>query len=168
MPGTLRFAPLAILAAALLPLAASAQIPFTSAEGGYSVSFPAEPRQTAAAKPEGRIFSYTVRHDDTVYGSSHVEYNSELDIEQELQANAVNFADAVKAPLTSRRRTQFTAASGEKLPELEFTYESDKLAGKGLVIVSGRRSIMAAAFAFKPSDRRAAIDEFLQSFKLAR
>ena len=169
MPGTLRFAPLAILAAALLPVAgASAQVPFTSAEGGYSVSFPAEPRQTAATKPAGKIFSYTVRHDDAVYGSSHVEYNSELDIEQELQANAVNFADAVKAPLTSRRRTQFTAASGEKLPELEFTYESDKLAGKGLVIVSGRRSIMAAAFAFKPNDRRAAIDQFLQSFKLAR
>jgi hypothetical protein len=49
-----------------------------------------------------------------------------------------------------------------------FTYESDKLAGKGLVIVSGRRSIMAAAFAFEPNDRRAAIDQFLQSFKLAR
>jgi len=169
MQGTLRFAPLAILAAALLPVAgASAQVPFTSAEGGYSISFPAEPRETAETKPEGKIFSYTVRHDDAVYGSSHVEYNSELDIEQELQANAVNFADAVKAPLTSRRRTQFTAASGEKLPELEFTYESDKLAGKGLVIVSGRRSIMAAAFAFKPNDRRAAIDQFLQSFKLAR
>jgi hypothetical protein len=147
---------------------ASAQVPFTSAEGGYSISFPAGPLETAATKPEGKIFSYTVRHDDAVYGSSHAEYNSELDIEQELQANAVNFADAVKAPLTARRRIQFTAASGEKLPELAFTYESDKLAGKGLAIASGPRSIMAAAFAFKPNDRRVATDQFLQPFKLAR
>jgi len=168
MQGALRFASLAILAATLLPAGAAAQVPFTSAEGGYSISFPAEPRETAETKPEGKIFSYIVRQDDAVYGSSHVEYNSELDVEAELQSNAVNFAEAVKAPVTSRRRTQFTAASGEKLPELEFAYESDKLAGKGIVIVSGRRSIMAAAFAFKPNDRRAAIDQFLQSFTLAR
>jgi hypothetical protein len=169
MLGRRRSIPLAMLAAALLLAArVSAQVPFTSAEGGYSVSFPEKPRETAETKPEGKIFSYIVRQNDAVYGSSHVEYNSDLDIEQELQANAVNFADAVKAPVTSRRRTQFTAASGEKLPELEFSYESDKLAGKGIVIVSGRRSIMAAAFAFKPNDRRAAIDRFLQSFRLAR
>jgi len=162
-------APLAMLAAALLLAAgASAQVPFTSAEGGYSVSFPEKPRETAETKPEGRIFSYIVRQDDAVYGSSHVEYNSDLDVEQELQANAVNFTDAVKAPLTSRRRTQFTTASGEKLPELEFAYENDKLAGKGIVIVSGRRSILVTAFAVKPNDRGAAIDQFLQSFRLAR
>jgi hypothetical protein len=35
-------------------------------------------------------------------------------------------------------------------------------------MVSGRRSIMAVAFASKPNDRRAAIDQFLQSFRLAR
>ena len=169
MRGRWRSAPLAILAAALLLTAgASAQVPFTSAEGGYSVSFPEKPRETVDAKPEAKIFSYTARHDNAVYGVSHAEYNSELDVEQELQANAVNFADAVKAPLTSRRRMQFAAASGEKLPELEFTYENDQLAGKGFVIVSGRRSIMAAAFALKPNDRRAVIDQFLQSFKLAR
>ena len=169
MQGTLRFASLAILAATLLPAAsASTQVPFTSAEGGYSISFPAEPRETVETKPEAKIFSYIVRQDDAIYGSSHVEYNSELDVEAELQSNAVNFAEAVKAPVTSRRRTQFTAASGEKRPELEFTYESDKLAGKAIVIVSGRRSIMAAAFALKPNDRRSAIDQFLQSFTLAR
>ena len=70
--------------------------------------------------------------------------------------------------MTSRRRTQLTTASGEKLPELEFAYESDKLAGKGIVIVSGRRSILVTAFAVKPNDRGAAIDQFLQSFRLAR
>src|SRR6266571_6782738 len=134
MQGALRFASLAILAATLLPAAvASAQVPFTSAEGGSSISFPAEPRETVETKPEAKIFSYIVRQDDAIYGSSHVEYNSELDVEAELQSNAVNFAEAVRAPVTSRRRTQFTAASGEKRPELEFTYESDKLAGKGIV-----------------------------------
>jgi hypothetical protein len=169
MHGRLRFAPFAILAAALLLAAGvSAQVPFTSSEGGYSVSFPAEPRESVETKPEGKISSYLVNQGDSAYGSSHVEYNSDLDVEQELQANAVNFADAVKAPVTSRRRGQITAASGEKLPELEFTYESDKLAGKGIVVVSGRRSILVTAFAFKPNDRRAAIDQFLQSFKLTR
>jgi hypothetical protein len=169
MQGTLGFASLAVFSTALLLAAgASSQVPLTSAEGGYSVSFPEKPRETAETKPEGRIFSYIVRQDDAVYGSSHVEYNSDLDVEQELQANAVNFANAVKAPLTSRRRTQFTTASGEKLPELEFAYESDKLAGKGIVIVSGRRSILVTAFAVKPNDRGAAIDQFLQSFRLAR
>jgi hypothetical protein len=169
MQGTLGFASLAVFSTALLLAAgASSQVPLTSAEGGYSVSFPEKPRETAETKPEGRIFSYIVRQDDAVYGSSHVEYNSDLDVEQELQANAVNFANAVKAPLTSRRRTQFTTASGEKLPELEFAYESDKLAGKGIVIVSGRRSIPVTAFAVKPNDRGAAIDQFLQSFRLAR
>jgi hypothetical protein len=169
MQGTLGFASLAVFSTALLLAAgASSQVPLTSAEGGYSVSFPEKPRETAETKPGGRIFSYIVRQDDAVYGSSHVEYNSDLDVEQELQANAVNFANAVKAPLTSRRRTQFTTASGEKLPELEFAYESDKLAGKGIVIVSGRRSILVTAFAVKPNDRGAAIDQFLQSSRLAR
>jgi hypothetical protein len=168
MPGRL-CAPIAILAAALWWAGgASAEVPFTSAEGGYSVSFPAQPRETVETRPDGKIFSYMVRQNDAAYGSSHVEYKSDLDVEQELQANAVNFAEALKAPVTSRRRTQFAAPSGEKLPELEFTYESDKLAGKGIVIVSGRRSILVAAFAFKPNDRRAAIDQFLQSFKLVR
>jgi hypothetical protein len=165
-----RSAPLATLAAALLLPAgsAAAQVPFTSAEGGYSVSFPAEPRETVETKPDGKIFSYLVRQDDAVYGSSHVDYNSDLDVEQELQSNAVNFADALHAPVTSRRRAEVATASGAKLPELEFTYESDKLAGKGIVIASGRRSILVTAFAFKPNDRRGAIDQFLQSFKLAR
>jgi hypothetical protein len=164
-----RFAALAVLAVALCWAAgASAEMPFTSPEGGYSVSFPAEPRETVETRPDGKIFSYMVRQNDAAFGTSHVEYNSDLDVEQELQANAVNFADALKAPVTSRRRTQLTAASGEKLPELEFAYESDKLAGKGIVIVSGRRSILVTAFAFKPNDRRTAIDQFLQSLKLAR
>src|SRR6266567_2075957 len=45
MQGALRFASLAILAATLLPAAgASAQVPFTSAEGGYSISFPGAAR----------------------------------------------------------------------------------------------------------------------------
>src|SRR5207249_4811591 len=144
----LSFARPAIVAAALfLPAGASAQVPFTSAQGGYFVSFPAEPRETVETKPEGKIFSYIVRQNDAVYGSSHVDYNSDLDVEQELQANALNFADAVKAPVTSRRRAEVTAGTGAKLPELEFTYESDKLAGKGIVVVSGRRSILVTAFA---------------------
>ena len=169
MQERLRFAPLAMFAAALfLTTDACAQVPFTSAQGGYSILFPAEPRETVETKPDAKIFNYMVRQGDTVYGSSHVEYNADLDVEQELQANAVNFADAVKAPVTSRRRTQVGTASGEKLPELEFTYESDKLAGKGVVIMSGRRSILVTAFALKPNDRRAAIDQFLQSLKLAR
>ena len=165
--GQLRIA-LAMVAVALLPGGTSAQVPFTSAQGGYSVSFPAEPRETVETKPEAKIFSYIVRQNDAVYGSSHVDYNSDLDAEQELQANALNFADAVKAPVTSRRRAEVTAGTGAKLPELEFTYESDKLAGKGIVVVSGRRSILVTAFALKPHDRRGAIDQFLQSFKLAR
>jgi len=164
-----RLEALAVLAAELCWAAgASAEVPFTSPEGGYSVSFPVEPRETVETRPDGKIFSYMVRQNDAAYGTSHVEYKSDLDVEQELQANAVNFADALKAPVTSRQRTQVTAASGEKLPELEFAYESDKLAGKGIVIVSGRRSILVTAFAFKPNDRRAAIDQFLQSFKLTR
>ena len=164
-----RFVALAVLTAALCWTdGSSAEVPFTSPEGGYSVSFPVQPRETVETRPDGKIFSYLVRQNDVAYGTSHVEYNADLDVEQELQANAVNFADALKAPVTSRRRTQVTAASGEKLPELEFAYESDKLAGKGIVIVSGRRSILATAFAYKPNDRRTAIDQFLQSFKLAR
>ena len=166
-----RFAPHAMLAAVLLlllPAAAAAQVPFTSTEGGYSISFPAEPRETVETKPEGKIFNYIVRQDNAAYGSSHVDYKSDLDVEQELQANAANFADAMQAPVTSRRRTEFTAPSGDKLPELEFTYESDKVAGRGIVVVSGRRSILVTALALKPNDRRAAIDRFLQSFKLTR
>ena len=84
MHGRLRFAPLAILAAALLLApGVGAQVPFTSAQGGYSVSFPAEPRETVETKPEAKISSYIIRKDDTVYGSSHVDYNSDLDIEQD-------------------------------------------------------------------------------------
>jgi hypothetical protein len=165
----LRIASIGIVAAALLlPRNGSTQVPFNSAQGGYAVSFPAEPRETVETKPEGKIFSYIVRQPDVVFGSSHAEYNSDLDVEQELQANALNFADAVKASVTSRRRTEITGGNGEKLPELEFSYESDKVSGKGIVIVSSRRSILVTAFALKPNDRRAAVDRFLQSFKLVR
>jgi hypothetical protein len=169
MHGNWPWVPPSMLAAALLLAAgAAAEVPFTSPEGGYAVSFPAQPRETVETRPDGKIFSYMVRQQDAAYGTSHVEYNADLDIEQELQANAANFAAALQAPVVSRRRAQVTAANGEKLPDLEFTYESDKLAGKGIVVVSGRRSILVTAFGFKPNDRRAAIDQFLQSFKLAR
>src|SRR5262249_16163399 len=97
-----RFAALSVLAAALCWAAgvgwaggASAEVPFTSPEGGYSVAFPAEPRETVETRPDGKIFSYMVRQNDAAYGTSHVEYKSDLDVEQELQANAVNFADAL-------------------------------------------------------------------------
>src|SRR5260370_7987078 len=52
MQGTLRFASLAILAATLLPAAtASAQVPLTSAEGGYSTSFPPAPPDPPQTNP---------------------------------------------------------------------------------------------------------------------
>src|SRR5205823_11985830 len=110
------------------------------------------------------IVSYLLREDDAVYGTSHVDYSSDIDVEQELQANAMNFAGALRAPLTSSQRAEFSSTSGAKLPEREFTYENERVSGKGFVIVSGRRSILVTAFALKPNDRRAAIDGFLQSF----
>ena len=166
MPARAASVRLAVLLAALLfPVAALGETPFTSVQGGYSVSFPAEPRETVQAQPEGRIVSYLVREEDAVYGTSHVDYSSDIDVEQELQANAMNFAGALRAPLTSRHRAEFSS-SGAKLPELEFTYENDRVTGKGFVIVSGRRSILVTAFALKPNHHRAEIDGFLQSFKL--
>src|SRR5436305_9611323 len=59
MPGRGASASLTVLLAALLvPAAALAETSFTSVQGGYSVSFPAEPRETVQTQPEGRIVSY--------------------------------------------------------------------------------------------------------------
>ena len=85
----------------------------------------------------------------------------------------MEYGDASGTALLDVRKRNWSSAVLEAIdPELAGKMppvrESDKLAGKGIVVVSGRRSILVTAFALKPHDRRGAIDQFLQSFKLAR
>jgi len=64
-------------------------------------------------------------------------------------------------------RGTLTFTRGDKpLLAKQFTYESDRMTGRGIVVVEGLSSYLAAASALKPASREAAVNAFLRSFKL--
>jgi hypothetical protein len=157
-------AALLVLIAALAAVAAPYK--FTSAEAGYSVSFPAAPREQVNEDTNARTVLNALNYDNGYFAVVHVDNKFDLKLNDELEGNINRFTEQLNAPTQLRKKKKIARGPGDELPAEEFTFESEELLGKGMVIVEGRRTYMVAAFAIKPNDRKAAVDRFINSFKL--
>ena len=156
-----------LLAAALLATCnvAVALYRFTSVEGGYSIAFPAAPQEQIDEDTNARKVLNALNHDNGYYAVVHVDHKFDLKTDAELEGNINIFTKQINAPTQLRKKRKFAKGPGEQLPAEEFTFESNELIGKGIVIVEGRRVYMVAAFGSKPHDRKAVVDRFVKSFK---
>ena len=156
-----------LIAALILParIAPAAPYQFTSADGGYSIAFPAGPQEQVNEDDKARTVLNALNHDNGYYAVVHVDNKIDLKLNDELEGNISKFTEQINAPTQLRRKKKVVRGPGDELPAEEFTFESEELVGKGIVIVDGRRTYMVAAFSVKPHDRKAAVDRFIKSFK---
>ncbi len=154
---------MAILVAAPAVMAAPHQ--FSSSDGGYAVTFPAMPQEQVTQENNARTVLNALNHDNGYYAVVHVDHAFDVKTDDELEENITRFSKQIRAPTQLRRKRKFTKGPGEQLPAEEFTFESDELVGKGVVVVEGQRTYMAVAFGLKPHNRKVAVDRFLASFK---
>jgi hypothetical protein len=160
---------IAVLCALLLaPQAAWAAFPFASPEGGYSAVFPTKPMEDIDDNTGYRTVTELADDGITVWATGHTIYTHDIDATAELQANADNFAKEIGGKVLARKSFTFARGRDDKLPALEFTIDSDKLRGKGLTVVEGRRALLIVAVCRKPNDRLADIERFLKTLKIAK
>ena len=138
---------------------------FTSEEAGYSITFPAQPKQETAEESNARTVLNAVNHDEAYYAVVHVDHAYDVSANDELDGNIAKFTKQIGAPTQLRRKRKFAKTPSEQLPAEEFTFESAELVGKGIVMVDGRRTYMVVAFATKPHNRKAVVDRYVASFK---
>jgi hypothetical protein len=138
---------------------------YNSGAGGYSVVFPSSSQENIQTTPAYRIVTHVLREDNVIYIAAHGDYTEALDPELELNANIDNYVKQISAQVLSRG-TLAIARGDKPLLAKQFTYESDRLIGKGIVIVEGKTSYIAAASALKPNNREAAVNAFVNSFML--
>jgi hypothetical protein len=156
------------LATALLLTAAGAAFSldvYGSKEGDYSVRFPSHPQENIQSTDAYRIVTHALGEDNVIYIAAHGDFVVPPPPELELDANIDNYVKEIHGQVTSRG--PLTIGRGDKsLPAKQFTYESDRLIGKGIVVVDGLSSYLAAASSLKPHSREAAVNAFVSSFKL--
>jgi hypothetical protein len=157
-----------VLAAALLLAgAATALAPYVygSTAGDYTVNFPSDPKEDVQTTSVYRIVSHAIREDSVIYIAAHGDFQVPPSPEVELDANIDNYVKELHADVLSRGPLAF-ARGDQALQAKQFTYESDRLTCKGIVVVDGKSSYLAAATALKPYNREAAVNAFLNSFRL--
>ncbi|HXM30797.1 MAG TPA: hypothetical protein VN919_01385 [Xanthobacteraceae bacterium] len=157
------------LAAALLFTASAAALSsnvYSSVAGNYSVSFPSPPQENVQTTPAYRIVTHVVKDNDVIYIVAHGDFEVALQADLELDANMDNYVKELHATVASRGPLTF--GRGDKtLPAKQFTYQSERLTGKGIVVVDGKSSYLAAATAVKPDNHDVAVNAFVSSFTLA-
>jgi hypothetical protein len=158
------FLVLCLLLVAPRPLAAASYL-FTSPDGGYSVTFPAPPQEQVNEDDGARTVLNALNQDNAYYAVVHVDNKVDHDLDDELEDNVTRATKQFNAPTQLRKKRKFPRGSGDQLPAEEFTFESAELAGKGMVIVDGRRTYMVLALGIKPHEHKAAVDRFVKSFK---
>jgi hypothetical protein len=157
-----------VLAVALLfAAAATALAPYVypSVAGDYAVNFPSTPKEDVQTSSAYRIVSHAISEDSVIYIVAHGDFQVPPPPEIELDANIDNYVKELHANVFSRG--PLAIGRGDKpLLAKQFTYESDRMTGKGIVVVDGKSSYLAAASALKPASREAAVNAFLSSFRL--
>jgi hypothetical protein len=156
------------LAAALLLAATGAAFSldvYPSVAGDYSVNFPSTPKEEVRTTPTYRIVSHAINVDNVIYIVAHGDFQVPPPPELELDANIDNYVKELHATVASRGTLAF-ARGDRPLLAKQFTYEGDRLSGKGIVVVDGKSSYLAAATALKPYSREEAVNAFLGSFAL--
>jgi hypothetical protein len=145
--------------------------PFNSREFQFSVSFCGDPtRDPASTDSKGDVTAtlnlFKAVSNDYMCFVALADYNITPGVEQELKLNQTNFINAIKGTLGTSRRMDFMNR-GEKLPALTFTYEMDPgLVGKAIVILRGKRVFMLVFQYNKNQDYAAAVQKFLDSFRI--
>jgi hypothetical protein len=139
---------------------------YASNEGSYSVNFPSAPEETVREIGPNKLVAHAIRNGDVLYVAAHGDFTAKVDAGTEMNANIDNYTREVKAKVTSR--LPFTIERGGRTLEgIQFTYDGDRQAGKGVVVVDGTSSYLVAASSIKPAQEMRAVDEFVNSFRLA-
>ncbi|MFY9642422.1 MAG: hypothetical protein WCD20_09065 [Rhodomicrobium sp.] len=160
---------LAIAAAVLLvPAGLSAQVVFTPAKGGYSIAFPEKPQeQQVALSPDVKETVYSLNRGDDSFLAGYTEYQKDMDIAKELEADVQSFVVQLHAQMGGRKRTVVKLANGKNAEQIEFTFAGEKTAGHGIAIMTTpRSSIMVVGLITKPGGKPADVEAFVKSFKL--
>ncbi len=161
---------LAIAAAVLLvPAGLSAQVAFAPAKGGYTISFPEKPQeQEVALSQTVKETVYSVNRGDASFLAGFTEYQNDMDAAKELEADVQSFVVQIHAQMGGRKRSILKLANGTSAEQVEFTFDGEKSAGRGIAIMTTpRSSIMVVGLVTKPGGKPADVDEFVKSFKLA-
>jgi hypothetical protein len=138
---------------------------YVSNEGAYTVNFPAAPSETVRDIGPNKLIAHAMREGDVIYVAAHGDFVESVKADVEMNANIDNYAKEVHAKVTSR--LQFTMQRGERTLEgIQFVYDGDRAAGKGIVVVDGTSSYLVAASSIKPARDEIAVNAFLNSFRL--
>lgn len=149
---------------------ASAQTPVSSAEGRYSIMFPATPQRNDSSQAGVSLTTYVVRAGDNVFVLAEGLFASDIpDAAAMMDQDVTGYINSLEGGReTSRQSADFVTSSGKLLPARQFSFESNTMAGKGLVVVSGRRDIVIGAQSIKPNGTGAPNDKFIASFRLEK
>ncbi len=164
-----RFGKLAVAAAVLLvPTTLNADVPFTPAKGGYTVVFPEKPMEKEVGlSPNVKTTVYSVNRDDAAFLAGYTEYKENMDADKELAADVQSFVTNIPAQMTERKRSVIKLQNGVSAEQVEFSFDGEKAAGRGIAIMTTpRTAIKIAAMSIKPAGKHAGVDEFVKSFKL--
>jgi len=162
-----RFA-LVAAAAVICPLGIQAEEAPSPLKGGYTIAFPEKPDEREVAPSAGsKTAVYSVNHSDASFLSGYTEYAKNVELAVELQADIDAFVKSIGAEVTGQKRTDLISAASGRMPRIDFTFENDKVAGRGIAVVTTPRSvIMVSAFAVKPNGLQQ-VDRFVDSFQLS-
>ena len=95
---------------------------------------------------------YSVNHSDASFLSGYTEYAKNVDLGVELQADIDAFVKSIGAEVTGQKRTDLITAASGRMPRIDFTFEGEKLSGRGIAIVTTPRSvIMVQPLSVKPN-----------------
>jgi len=159
---------LALLCAICCPSIAAAGATITSADTGYSVTFPVQPKKELSTDKGVNLVLYLVRDGDNIFASQEGFYPAIKDVQAELEADLANLVKQMDSELTSKRNADFITTAGTTLPARQFSFEGAKFAGKGFAVASNRCTcvIMVVATSVKPNGKNARNEKFLSSFKI--
>ena len=159
---------LALLYAICCPSIAVAGATITSADTGYSVTFPVQPKKELSTDKGVNLVLYLVRDGDNIFASQEGFYPAINDVQAELEADLANLVKQMDSELTSKRNADFITTAGTTLPARQFSFEGTKFAGKGFAVASNRCTcvIMVVATSVKPNGKNVRNEKFLSSFKI--
>ena len=159
---------LALLSAIFFPSIAVAGATITSADTGYSVTFPVQPKKELSTEKGVNLALYIVRDGDNIFAAQEGFYPEIKDVQAELEADLANFVKQLDSEITSKRNADFITTAGTNLPARQFSFEGPKFAGKGIAVASNRCTcvVIAAATSIKPNGKNALNEKFLASFKI--
>jgi hypothetical protein len=160
---------LAGTAAVASPLTLQAEDATTPLKGGYTIAFPEKPDEKEVAPSAGsKTTVYSVNHSDASFLSGYTEYAKNVDLTVELAADIDAFVKSIGAEVTGQKRTDHGTEASGRMPRIDFTFESDKIAGRGVAVVTTPRSvIMVSALSVKPNGLDQ-VERFVESFQLAK